>query len=488
MTPATLACVAVLACGSVHAYADETLARAWCASCHAFPQPDLLDRNTWIENVLPDMGRRLGFIRQPDGKYVLATPEDEDLLHEWHRIADWFTAQAPQRLPTPLNTATPGLPLFDLRQPDQTDTPELPVTTALYIDETSHRLLVGNGTRLGLQSYSADLAFQQEVRLGDAISRISSVEDDTYLVTIMGALGPMADPVGTVATLNPDDPATLHHVARRLNRPVDAKVGDYNHDGYTDYLAAEFGTETGGLSLYLGSPDGRTSETVLINEPGITAVHVVGNDLIVLIAQANERIIRLSDFATASPTEQVLVGFPPSYGSSSLSLADFNHDGLPDLLYTAGDNADMSPILKPYHGVYLYLSQTDGPYTEALFFPLDGAYGAVAEDFDADGDLDIAAIAYFADFERNPETSGFVYLDNQNGTFSARTIEGITGLGRFATISAGDLDGDGDTDIVLGNLSYGATGGFTVPADLQRNWGQAPPFILLDNTLKETSQ
>jgi len=33
----------------------ETLARTHCVTCHAFPEPSLLDKKTWDEGVLPKM-------------------------------------------------------------------------------------------------------------------------------------------------------------------------------------------------------------------------------------------------------------------------------------------------------------------------------------------------------------------------------------------------------------------------------------------------
>ncbi|WP_431214812.1 FG-GAP-like repeat-containing protein [Puia sp. P3] len=90
-----------------------------------------------------------------------------------------------------------------------------------------------------------------------------------------------------------------------------------------------------------------------------------------------------------------MLRWPPSYGSSYFELADFNGDGFADIVYTCGDNADFSPVLKPYHGVYIYLNDGHNSFRPWYFFPINGCYKAVARDFDGDGDLDLAAIAFF---------------------------------------------------------------------------------------------
>lgn len=167
-----------------------------------------------------------------------------------------------------------------------------------------------------------------------------------------------------------------------------------------------------------------------------------------------------------------------------MSVVDFNGDGIMDLLYTAGDNADISPIYKPYHGVYLFIGQRDKTFRQEMFFHLDGAYGAVAEDFDQDGDMDIVVISYFPDIDQGLDETGFVYLQNNDGSFAAKTIEGIGKLGRFVAISAGDIDGDGDADIALANLAFGPPGPMEISSELQEQWYGGTRFILLRNGLR----
>ena len=96
-------------------------------------------------------------------------------------------------------------------------------------------------------------------------------------------------------------------------------------------------------------------------------------------------------------------------------------------------------------------------------------------DYDGDGDLDIAAISFFADYANQPE-EGFVYLENRGDfNFEASSLP-ETQSGRWITMNAGDLNGDGKPDLVLGNFSVGPT-----PIKPKKDWKQGPPFLFLNN-------
>jgi hypothetical protein len=198
-------------------------------------------------------------------------------------------------------------------------------------------------------------------------------------------------------------------------------------------------------------------------------------DLFVLFAQGEEGIFLYTNRGNGRFDQKEILRFPPSYGSSYFEMDDFNHDGYPDIVYTCGDNADFSLVLKPYHGVYIFLNDGKWNFNQRYFFPVNGCYKAMARDFDGDGDLDLAVISFFADYQNQPE-EGFVYLENTGDfKFIPHSMK-ETQQGRWLTMDVGDLDGDGKPDILLGNFSV-------APAFIKSliPWEAAPPFLYLRN-------
>ena len=480
--------------------AGELLAKKYCQGCHSFPEPSLLDVNSWENGVLPNMGPRLGIfshnwkdypsmrrdIHLPPGFYP-----SEPLMKpsEWQNIINFYLATAPDSLPsqTRPHPITNDLDLFSVSAPAITKLS--PTTCFIQIDTTRlpHSVLQADIFRESLMRYDDKLQPVDSLHFSGPVVDID-FRAGTMVATNIGNLNPNNAKLGRLQTvlMSAQGKMALDTLWRinLLQRPVQSIKVDLNGDGRPDELICEFGHLTGALSWYENLGDNHYNRHVLRPVPGAIKAYVLDYnhdglpDLFVLFAQGEEGIFLFTNRGHGQFDQKEILSFPPSYGSTYFEMDDFNHDGFPDIVYTCGDNADFSVVLKPYHGVYIFLNDGHWNFKQRYFFPINGCYKAMARDFDGDGDLDLAVISFFADYSKQPE-EGFVYLENKGDfDFLPHTLP-ASQQGRWLTMDVGDLDGDGKPDILLGNFSIAPS--FIKP---RVDFKKGPAFLYLKNISK----
>lgn len=478
-------------------FKGKELAVQYCSGCHQYPKPELLDKSTWQNYVLPRMGYMLGiypneqtrdslFEKNEGGIKVQEAkvfPESPLISNEnWQQIRRYYLQEAPDHLPAiEKDSVFQGLPHFRVVKPQYRLSP--PSTTMVRI--TNKGIFIGDAHTKRLYQFDETLKLQNAANVREGAVALYE-NNENLLVTIMGSFSPTDAASGLLLSLPVDTRQKPKVLLKDLQRPVQAAFGDLNEDGLEDFVICEFGKWTGCLSWWENQGNHSYKKHILRDKPGATRAYIVDvngdnrPDIIALFGQGDEGVFIYYNEGNGNFKEEQVLQFPPSDGSSFFSMQDVNQDGFLDIVYTAGDNADYPPLLKPYHGVYLFVNDGNNHFSQNFFYPMPGAYKAIMNDFDLDGDQDIVAISFFPDFNISAK-NGFVYLENQGeNKFSAYTFPEAD-LGRWLVMDSGDVDKDGDMDIILGSLAFEV-----IPDNgLVDQWVEnGIPFLLLENMIR----
>lgn len=235
-----------------------------------------------------------------------------------------------------------------------------------------------------------------------------------------------------------------------------ASVGDVNGDGFTDIAVGAFGDDD--AWWYRGSASG-----ILINNPprltptGATsfgrqvqaAGDLNGDGYADIVVGSNSgAYVFYGGGGMGPPTSGMTTVPPPSgstrFGESAGGAGDVDGDGYADLLVSD----------PPRDRVYLFLGGPDGVSTipdQTLMSPVaSAAFGNdvhAAGDVNGDGRGDVIIGGFMM-------SSAWVYTGNASG-LNAAPAATLTGNGSFgfSVAGAGDMDGDGRTEVVVTNFS-----------------------------------
>lgn len=286
--------------------------------------------------------------------------------------------------------------------------------------------------------------------------------------------------------------------------PTGVAAGDFNGDGHLDWVVSNGGSND--VWLYLGNGDGTVQPPRIIPLKGqspiaIAAVDLRGSGILDLVLAEPDSltvgVLLGNGDGTFAPEQLYTSPAPPL----SLTVADFNRDGHPDVVvgliadapigavaFFAGDGTGklLPPVTTPLFrnispaavvaaitsgdlnhdgipdllvtdqnfdspGTYVYLGKGDGTFTVGT--NLGGILNAAIGDLNGDGCPDVVTI--------DTLDAATVLLGHCDGTFQLLSPLGFFGEGETGTsIVLADINGDGKLDLITSGISLGVGGAF----------------------------
>jgi hypothetical protein len=451
---------------------------AFCGDCHAVPPASSFAKADWPKEI--QQGYEFYW---SSGRTDLVEPAMSD-------VAAYFKTQAPEELeyppaaysdhPLPVHFRRQDIPLPEEKRPSAGVSsivwqPAAGLASGRLLFTDMHH---GDVCAVTLASQPSVLRLARVAN--PANIEIADLDGDgrnDYLVADLGSFPPQDHNRGQLVWLRTDGFYGWdgHMLLNGIARVAKAVAGDFDGDQDTDVLVAEFGwRQTGQLHLLRRSGDAaglpHFDDEVIDKRHG--ASHLLpldwdadGDlDFVALISQEHEKVeLFTNDGSGKFAIQTMFSAGDPAFGSSGIELDDLDGDGDLDVLYTNGDSLDsMTP--KPYHAVRWLENRGSFPFAEHLLATMPGVYKAVAADFDADGDLDVAAMAFPG---QGAAPRGEKTAAPAAATFDVLVLLEQIGPGRFVrhrleapveglSLAAADFDGDGDVDLASGSFTKAA--------------------------------
>ncbi|MFT6335555.1 MAG: hypothetical protein ACJATI_002310 [Halioglobus sp.] len=238
---------------------------------------------------------------------------------------------------------------------------------------------------------------------------------------------------------------------QRLNSTVAIAVDDINGDYKDDLILFDQGkflktfTQTSSNTPFIYKLHTQTSA---FGEWAVVSGDLNNDGTPEIVASGNENGSEILFFNNETYST---VQATPSVYSQNTNLVDLNNDGFLDLFVCndVGENQT-------------YINDGDGKMIKEIIIDfmtsdeddMSGNYSSIFTDIDSDGDLDLyigkcrGGVTDPTDRRR----INTLYINNNDGTYSERAEEfGLANGSQTWSVDAGDVDNDGDIDILIAN-------------------------------------
>ena len=440
-----------------------------CGSCHAYTPPEIFPKDLWPHEV------RRGFDFLKRAHVSGETPS-------FLSVVAYYQRRAPEALPVLERTRSDtGCPVrfhrTGYRQGGGQRPPAIANVRFVHLSDRRKLDLVAcdmvNGQVLLMRPYEPAAKFRiiSEAAPNPAHAEVTDLDGDGIKDLVVADLGfpfPTDKRFGSVVWLRgrADGSFTPITLASGLGRVADVQPADFDGDGDLDLIVAEFGWLDTGEILLLENRTTVAEKPEFVPSvvnPRHGGIHVPVADLdgdgrpdfVALISQEHEKVIAyLNDGHGRFLPRDIYAAPHPAFGSSGIQLVDLDGDGDQDVLMSNGDSLD-SQMLRPYHGVQWLENRGKYPFRPHPLISLYGAQRAVAGDIDGDGDLDIVAVcflpeSYYKSLRSKLGLDAVILLEQSApGHFVRHSLETITC--DHPSCDLGDFDADGKLDLVTAN-------------------------------------
>lgn len=442
-----------------------------CSRCHKFPDPTILPKEVWPITI----GKMYEFLGMKGKELDGFTAE---------QVSAWFQKRAPESIPIRQSILENSKILFkETRFSPPGPPPPTPAVSSvklvdrvdgrgqdLLFSDMRHKFVLKLDVHKGLNKARITLVTKAPHPCHMEVVDLDSDSLPDLLIANLGSFNPDDHDKGSV-TLIPNfhqSPRRLITLAKGLGRVTDARSSDFDGDGHMDVLVGVFGFQDTGEVFWLknnglGGAQRRFRRKPIDGRHGVihTPIADFNNDgrpdFLAQFSQEHESVVSFMNKGGEFQGRIINNAPHPAWGSNGLELADIDGDGDLDAILCNGDTLD-DRVPKPSHGLrWLENKGPKGVWEVHEILPMYGAHGAKAADMDGDGDLDIVASAFLP--HKDPKgylaetnTPSLVWFEQTKAkTFKPWVIETMNVF--HPCLDLGDIDGDGDIDIVVGNFT-----------------------------------
>ena len=399
-----------------------------------------MHREDWEKGAFPYLEDLLGIdqIENYDAQTQAA------VRARWDTIKAFYLRQSHEKPSTPSATEPPVSAAFAHRS-----TVEKLNVTAIHHDAANGLVYIGD--ELSRSVLVFDRSFRKvRTFAADKVPCDFQLAEDRLYVCSHETLDPLDSEAGEVGYITESGQGEYQSLLRGLNRPT--RYVPFRHSGTDCAILCEYGITKGKITIFReGQP------VFVLPMSGAIDCRVVDTDadgqpeVYVLVAQEHECLLRFTMKPGGGIAQSVLIKKQPGWGFTAMEMLDANRDGMVDVLLSNGDTTEFRSNPRAYHGIRIYDLVADD-LAEKQFIPAHGVMDFTVLDAEADGDLDIASVSYFADFRHKPHQAAMLHI-RTGARFASHPLPGH-GQGRWCRLAKGDLDGDGDDDLLLGSLNY----------------------------------